>query len=302
MKKRLKDKGFSGVKSKFSPLYLILGIALLIYASSLIAVLLWALSTSFKNPLIDFELGNYVGLPKKIYFKNYLTVFDKFYVVVSTSNGREPVYFPELFKNSVMFALGNAFVQVSVTFIVAYAAARFKFVIGKVIYGIVIFGMILPIVGSQPSAIVLARQLGLYDSMLGMYVHKFNFLGMYFLVMHATLSAFPKDFDEAAQIDGANNLSVMLRIMLPLCSTTYFTILLLVFIAQWNDYTTPMLFLPSIPTISYGLRLMEGTDNATANTPVRMAACLVGAIPTLVLFMIFHDRLLNNLSIGGVKE
>ncbi len=302
MKKMFKDKGFSGVKSKFSPLYLILGIVLLIYASSLLAVLFWALSTSLKNPLIDFELGNYVGLPKKIYFNNYLTVFDKFYVVVSTANGREPVYFPELFKNSVMFALGNAFVQVSVTFIVAYATSRFKFAIGKIIYGIVIFGMILPIVGSQPSAIVLARQLGLYDSMIGMYVHKFNFLGMYFLVMHATLSAFPKDFDEAAQIDGANNLSVMLRIMLPLCSTTYFTILLLVFIAQWNDYTTPMLFLPSVPTISYGLRLMEGTDNATANTPVRMAACLVGAIPTLALFIIFHDRLLNNLSIGGVKE
>lgn len=302
MKKLFKDKAFSGVKSKFSPLYLVLGLVLLIYAVSLISVLLWALSTSLKHPLLDFELENYVGLPQKLHFQNYLTVFDRFYVNVKTANGFEPIYFPELFKNSVMFALGNALVQVSVTFVVAYAASRFNFFIGKIIYGIVIFGMILPIVGSQPSAIVLSRQLGLYDSMLGMYVHKFNFLGMYFLVLHATLAAFPKDFDEAAQIDGANNLSIMLRIMWPLCSTTYFTILLLVFIAQWNDYTTPMLFLPSIPTISYGLRLMEGTANETANTPVRMAACLVGAIPTLVLFIIFHDRLLNNLSIGGVKE
>ena len=298
MKKLKKSK-----QKKFSTLYLILGILLAIYVISLLSVLLWAFLTSFKHPLNDYRT-NHVGFPRQFYFQNYLTVFSKFFVHTS-GVGVTPrdVYFPELLLNSVLFALGNALVQVTVTFIVAYAASRFKFIIGKIIYGIVIVGMILPLVGSQPSAMVVSQRLGLYDSILGMYVHKFTFLGMYFLVFHATLGAFPKDYDEAAQIDGASNLSVMLRIMWPLSITTYFTVLLLVFIAQWNDYTTPMLFLPSFPTVAYGLRYFEtSTDNTLSSEPLRMAACLIAAIPTLTLFIIFHDRLLNNLSIGGVKE
>jgi ABC-type glycerol-3-phosphate transport system permease component len=288
---------------KFSVLYLILGIVLAIYAISFLYVLFWALSTSLKDPIFDFEIDNYAGLPRALHFENYATVVNAFFVRISTDEGTRKVYFIEMLTNSVLFALGNSLVQVTVTFLMAYAAARFKFFIGKVIYSVVIVGMILPIVGSQPSALAVSRQLGLYNSILGMYVHKFTFLGMYFLVFHAVLGAYPKDFDEAAQIDGASNLSVMLRIMWPLSATTYFTVLLLVFIAQWNDYTTPMLFMPDVPTIAYGLRTFDAsTDNDITNVPTRMAACLLGAIPTLALFVIFHDRLLNNVSLGGVKE
>lgn len=288
---------------KFSVLYLILGIVLAIYAISFLYVLFWALSTSLKDPIFDFEIDNYAGLPRALHFENYATVVNAFFVRISTDEGTRKVYFIEMLTNSVLFALGNSLVQVTVTFLMAYAAARFKFFIGKVIYSVVIVGMILPIVGSQPSALAVSRQLGLYNSILGMYVHKFTFLGMYFLVFHAVLGAYPKDFDEAAQIDGASNLSVMLRIMWPLSATTYFTVLLLVFIAQWNDYTTPMLFMPDVPTIAYGLRTFDAsTDNDITNVPTRMAACLLGAIPTLTLFVIFHDRLLNNVSLGGVKE
>lgn len=290
-------------RKKFSVLYLILGLFLALYALSMLFVLFWALSTSFKDPILDFEM-NYVGVPKSLHYQNYLTVIRQFFVKVKTvDGGNRNVLFPEMLLNSVLFAVGNALVQVTVTFIVAYAASRFKFFIGKVIYAIVIVGMILPIVGSQPSALAVSRQLGLYDSILGMYVHKFTFLGMYFLVFHATLGSFPKDYEEAAEIDGASNLSVMLRIMWPLSITTYCTVLLLVFIAQWNDYTTPMLFMPNVPTIAYGLRSFDNSsNNEITNVPTRMAACLLGAIPTLTLFIIFHDRLLNNISLGGVKE
>ena len=130
-----------------------------------------------------------------------------------------------------------------------------------------------------------------------------HYLGMYFLVMHATLKAYPKDFDEAAQIDGASNLAVMFKIMFPLSITTFCTILLLMFIQHWNNYSSPMLFMPNIPTLAYALRLFDTTtDPELTNTPAKLAACLIAAIPTLTLFLIFHDRLLNNVSIGGVKE
>lgn len=288
---------------KFSPLFLILGIFLTIYAISMLAVLFWACYTSLKEPLIAFT-EDAIWFPKQIYWGNYVTVFSKFAVKTTTTG--ENVDFWRMLLYSVLYAVGNALCRSCVLFIVAYAAARFKFAVGKIIYGIVIVGMILPIVGAQPSMIAVARQLGIYDSIPGMYLQKANFMGMHFLIFHATLSAFPKDFDEAAQIDGAGNLSVMLRIMWPLCMTTFATILLLNFISEWNDYNTPMMFLPTFPTISYGLWSFNngtgGDGNSTAYTPVKVAACFLAALPTLLLFTIFHDRLLTNLSIGGVKE
>lgn len=289
----------SKMKRKFSPLFCALGIILTIYVISLFIPLIWAFLAALKEPAVEY-MENMLGFPREIYFGNFLNVFSKFNVPIE---GGEPVYFFEMLANSLLYAVGNAFFHVAIIFIVAYAAARFKFVVGKFIYFTVILGMILPLVGSQPSMLALANKLRLIDTMWGQWLMNAHYLGMYFLVMHATLLSFPKDYDEAAQIDGASNLTVMLKIMFPLCITTFCTIFLLMFIQHWNNYTSPMLFMPNIPTLSYGLwTFVESTDPVLTNDPSRLAGCVVVAIPTLVLFLIFHDRLLNNVSIGGVKE
>ncbi|MBQ9756744.1 MAG: carbohydrate ABC transporter permease [Clostridia bacterium] len=296
----------SGMKNKFSPLFLVLGIVLAIYAISLFIPIVWAILTSLKDNINDLlwndrlQAPNTFGLPDPFKFENYSVVFNYFFVPIDS--GRD-VMFPELLINSLLYATGNAIAHTTVIFIVAYACARFDFKIGKVIYFTVILGMILPLVGSQPSMVAVAKQMGLYDTMWGQWLMNAHYLGMYFLVMHATLKAYPKDFDEAAQIDGANNLSVMFKIMFPLSITTFSTILLLMFIQHWNNYTSPMLLMPNIPTVAYALRYFDTTsNNDLTNTPSKLAACLLVAVPTLTLFLIFHDRLLNNVSIGGVKE
>ena len=127
---------------------------------------------------------------------------------------------------------------------------------------------------------------------------------MYFLVFYETLRAFPKDFAEAAYIDGAGNFTVMIKIMAPLSATTYFTIALLLFVQFWNDYTTPMLYMPNVPTLAYGLYYFVDLSriNEVNSQPMRLAACIMMVIPTLALFLAFHNKLLSNVTIGGVKE
>ena len=287
------------MKNKFSPLFLVLGIVLAVYAVSLFIPLFWAVLTSLKEPNIEYY-ENMLGFPKGFYTQNFLNVFNEFYVKIDSG---ENIYFFEMMLNSLLYAMGNALCHTIVIFIVAYAVARFKFVVGKFIYFTVILGMILPLVGSQPSMLALAHKLRLVDTMWGQWLMNAHYLGMYFLVMHATLLSFPKDYDEAAQIDGASNLTVMFKIMFPLSITTFSTILLLMFIQHWNNYSAPMLFMPNIPTLAYGLSTFNNSTNPVlTNTPSRLAACVTVAVPTLILFLIFHDRLLNNVSIGGVKE
>ncbi len=137
-----------------------------------------------------------------------------------------------------------------------------------------------------------------------MCVMKSCFLGVYVLVFYAVWQAFPKDFSEAACIDGANNYAVMFRVIIPLSLPTFFTIVLLLFVQFWNDYTTPMLFMPNVPTLAYGLYYFVDLSriNEVNTTPMRLSACIMMLIPTLTLFLIFHNKLLNNVTIGGVKE
>lgn len=286
----------------FSLLLTGIGIVLAIYALIMITLLVWGAYTSFKDPL-DYRIDN-LGLPPVWQFSNYITVIDNFFVVDTSVTPTRDIYLMEMLCNSLLYAGGSAFLQATVQFIMAYLASRFHFKFGKIVYFLVIVGMTVPIVGSEPSALAIANNLNLRDSIFGMWLMKSYFLGMYFLIFFETLKAFPKDFSEAAYIDGASNTRVMFQIIAPLTKTTYLTIVLLLFVQFWNDYTTPMLFMPNVPTLSYGLYtfVMGKSVDAIANEPMRLCACFLLLIPILVLFAVFHDKLLSNVTLGGVKE
>ena len=109
-------------------------------------------------------------------------------------------------------------------------------------------------------------------------------------------------YTEAAKIDGAGNLAVLLRIILPLVRNTFFTVMLINFIAFWNDYQTPLIYMPSYPTIALGMFYMASTtENGLSTVPMRMTGAMLMLIPILVLFLCFHKRLLGNLTVGGIK-
>ena len=300
MKIRTKSKNRISGHSVF---WTIVGIFLAVYAVSLFIPLIWGFISSFKGK-IDFRL-NMFGLPEEWLFSNYASVLKYFFIKVESGASFRNVYIPEMLLNSILYAVGSAFIQATVQFVMAYVAARFsKFKLSKIIYAIVIIGLIVPIVGSEASALSIAQHLNLKDRILGMYVMKSYFLGMYFLVFYETLKAFPKDYDEAARVDGASNLTIMLGIIAPLAKNTYFTIVLLLFVTYWNDYTTPMLFMPNVPTLSYGLYYFSDLSriNEVNTTPMRLGACMMMLVPTLTLFILFHNKLLSNITIGGVKE
>ena len=279
-----------------------LGLLLLIYSISLFVPLIWGVFSSFKGKL-EF-ITNKFGIPKEWLFSNYSTVIKYFFYKLDSAHGLREVYIPEMLLNSFVYAFGAALFQAIVQFITAYAAARFDFKIGNVLYTIVIVAMIIPIVGSEPSTLAIASALNLRDSIIGMYLMKSYFLGIYFLVFYEMLRALPKDYEEAAYIDGAGNFTVMLRIMAPLSASVFFTVVLLLFVGFWNDYATPMLFMPNKPTLAYGLYYFVDLCriNEVNSQPMRLAACVMMLLPTLILFLIFHNRLLSNVNIGGIKE
>lgn len=279
-----------------------LGFAVLFaYAFSMIAILVWSFLTSFKGRLDFYE--NPIGFPSAFEFSNFVTAIENFYVDVPKGAQTVRVEFLQLSLNSILYALGGSFVNVFVCCIVAYVTARFHYKFSTILYTIVLVVMIVPVVGNLPSEIQMLRNLHLYDTIIGAWVLKANFLGMYFMVFHATFKRVPNDFTEAAQIDGAGNLRVFFSIMLPMVKTTFTTIMLIRFIEYWNDYQMPLMYIPSYPTLSYGLYdYTQGLRPATAGTPMQLAGCMILFVPIFLIFILFQKRLMGNISMGGIKE
>ena len=132
-----------------------------------------------------------------------------------------------------------------------------------------------------------------------MYILQANFLGMYFLVFYATFRSLSWEYAEAAFVDGASHFTVMTRIMLPLVKSTILAVGVMVFIGFWNDYQTPMIYMPSHATISFGLFQFT---NASGGSPSEVpAASIVVMLPMLIIFIILKDKFIGNLTVGGIK-
>ena len=288
-------------KEKVSVLSVVLFFILAVYSVSMLYPMFWALITSVKEQY-DF-LDNVLGMPSKVMIENFATVFQHFSAPAKVGDVQEMHGFGQMFINTILYVGGSALVATFVPCITAYVTAKFpEKKMSSVVYGIVIVTMMIPIVGSYPSEISMLQNLGLYNTLLGAWIQKANFLGVYFLVFYAAFKGLAKDYSEAAEIDGAGEFTVMTQIMLPLVKNAFFTVFLVKFVEFWNDYQVPLLYLPSRPTFSYGLYYVSNyTGNMISTVPMRMAGCIIILIPILALFIAFSDKLMGNITLGGVK-
>ena len=283
---------------------------LIVYSIIFFTVMVWGFFTSVQSIRWFETYKNQVWpeslLPWKWEFRNYYDVFMSFQLTTKVKT----FFVQDMFLNSILYAGIGAFLHATVSCLMAYLVAKFKYKTSGIIYWLVIMTMTIPIVGSDISNIQLLDTLGLYDEFLGAWLLKFNFTGTYFLVFHATFARIPDDYAEAANIDGAGETTIFLRIIFPMVSSTFFTVFLLYLISLWNDYQVPLLYLPSHPTLSYGLQVLSrGTLQADETggidygyIPYRLASCFMVALPIMIVFLLFRKRIMNKLDMGGIKE
>ncbi len=286
-------------REKLSPLSIVIVIFLILYCFILLFLLGWGLLSSFKDYRTDFRI-NPVGWPTKFTFDNFVTVYSRF--SISIHNGNDSVSFPMLFLYGFLYSFGCAFAATLIPCITSYLCAKFNYKLSKIIYLIVVIAMILPIVGSLPAEIAMAKRLGLYNQIWGTWILKANFLGMYFIVFYNYFKSLPNAYIEAAKIDGAGNMRILLQLILPMARPIFLTVMLINFITFWNDYQVPLIYLPDYPTIAVGMYNMAFlTTNEISNVPCRCAAAALMLLPVLIIFLAFHKKLLGNLTMGGIK-
>ncbi len=313
-------------KYEWNAYSIIVGISLIIYAISFIVPLLWGLNTSLKSEFQFFLKNDVLGLPNMEHwardietpgqlFGNYIVAFrfmnfkntaqyvvgifnQRVVQVTNEANIFECVY------HTLVYALGCSISFLVVTISVGYLCAKYRYKFSDFVYAIVIFCMVMPTQNTQPAMIQLLRALNVFNKHISMWLTGASFRSMYFLIFYGFFKDLPNTYNEAAEIDGASQFATMLRICIPLCAKISSTIVLIQFVAAWNNYSVPMIYLPTLPTLAYAIYYLIYVQTGSILTIVpRKVACLMClAIPILVLFVFLKDRLMGNISIGGIKE
>ena len=187
----------------------------------------------------------------------------------------------------------------------AYITAKYDYAWCKALHLINIVIMCIPVVGRYPTELTFLRNSRLYDNMLGNFIQKMTGGGTYYLVYYAFFKGVSDVYRDAASIDGASEFTITFRIYFPLAQKMILTVFLIQFVNLWNDYQTLYLYLPSYPTFAYMVfyKVIEATDNTMfQELPMKTAACMFLAVPILILFIIFKDKLMGSISLGGIKE
>ncbi len=278
---------------------------LVIYALAIFALMLWGFSASFRT--YESIVESPWGVFKNVSLKNYLGVYEQFATQKEYNGGFKTVYFEEMFLNSLLYAGGGAILQTLCTAAVAYCTAKYDNWCSKIIHYTVIVTLSLPIVGNLASMLTVTKKLNLFDSIIGSWIMKFGFNNIYYMIFYAFFRKLSWEYAESAFLDGGNHYTVFFRIMLPLAIPIIATIFLLNFIQYWNDFDTPYMFLPNHTTsaVLLYMSIIGGGGTWVGPTPIDIAMQLAAAfmvfLPIFILFMIFRNKIMGNLSEGGIK-
>ena len=167
-----------------------------------------------------------------------------------------------------------------------------------------LFVIIFPIVGGLASSLQVSHFLGRYDNLLMMCItgaHPFTGLGL--LIQMGFYEAIPKEMMEAAQIDGANHWQTFINIHFPVILPTFFLYYMLAIFGSWNDYQTPLVWLPSYPNVALGIyQFQYDAAKYAATLPQVLAGFVYMSIPTVVFYFLNQELLTSRMVMAGLKE
>ncbi len=307
IKEKLKEKKLERLQDKYSKkhdilykrhkgekaLFIFMFIIFVIFTISFIFPFLWVLMNSFKS---QGEFAkDFMSFPSAITFKNYADAF----VFKNRATNNFTIF--QMMGMSVIIAGIGTLVTVFTSSAAAYVVAKYKFPGRNLIFSVVIFSLIVPIVGSLPSQIQLMDKMHLSNTVIGCIFLYSGGFGMNFLLLYSFFKNLSWTYVEAARIDGASDFKIFFRIIVPMAKGPIIAISIIQLIGLWNDYLTPSIYLPKKPTIAVGLKYLGDTLISSGNYTLLFATIILTLIPILTIFCMFSKTIMENTSVGGLK-
>lgn len=248
----------------------------------------WMASTSFKmeNEIFTVPIS---WLPKHITFQNYARALE----VV-------PIFTCML--NTVIIAVPKILGEVFVSALVAFGFARFEFKGRNAMFMIMLATMMLPYEVTMIPTFMAWSGLGFADSYVPLTLPAFCGSASYIFFLKMYFETVPRDYEEAAWIDGASNLRVFRMIFLPLAKPALITICLWSFMGTWNDLLGQLIYIDSQSkyTVQLALASFSSMTGETLWGPL-MAASFMALIPVIVLLLYAQKYFMEGVKMGGIK-
>ncbi len=281
--------------------YIIVWILMALWAILLLYPVFWLLLNSLKTTEQYYDNIFYAKpfeFPTEWTFSNYRDAF----LNISLGGKTQANFFTMLF-NTLWYSALRVGMGIFVPLATAYAMAKYKFPGRSLIYTIVIITFTLPVFGTNGAAFTFYYDLGLYNTPWYVVFTGLAGFGGSFLMMYGYFKSISWNYAEAVYIDGGNDYTIFFRIMIPMAAPIMTTFGIMSFIGAWNDSGTMLIYLPDYPTLASGVfELSNGNDTLRyTDPPAYFALLAIMALPVVIVFIIFSDKIMNNLSIGGIK-
>ncbi len=249
--------------------------------------LLWLVVSSFKSD------ADVIRWPPAFLPKEWLTSQYEYVV--------EAIPILSMLKNTVVFAGSVTLVSLLFDSLAAYAFARMEFRGKNVLFTIILLTMMVPFQIIMIPLYIEEYKLGILDTLLGLILPRAS--GAYGIYMLTSFfSRIPKSLEEAARLDGLNNLQIYRRIVIPLSKPALISLGIYHFMNNWNDLLYPMMLTSSVEnrTLSAGLAVLVGS-NSIKYGPT-LAATVISICPLLLLFLFGQRFFIEGIATSGVKE
>lgn len=266
------------------PIYYVIMFA--VATISLYPIFLMFLS-SFKSSAEIFK--NPLGLPTSFSLDTYRTLLSK-------------IPFDQYFINSVIVSVTSVVLVVIFCSLAAFYIARFNFSWNNAIFFLFLLGMMIPIKLGIVPLFILMRDLGLINSLWSLiFMNIATGTPITMLILTGFFRTMPMELEEAARIDGAGNLRTLWHVLLPLMRPALGTVVIINFIASWNDFFFPLIFITEKAKMTIPVGMLSLFGEHSADWGSLFAGLTLASLPMMVLFLIASKQFMEGLTAGAVK-
>ncbi|HIU45185.1 MAG TPA: carbohydrate ABC transporter permease [Candidatus Enteromonas pullicola] len=284
---------------------LIAFLILLLVSVLMLLPIIWGVFGSFRD-YNDFNLHASSFLPSNwdaFTFDGYAELFSKTEFIPSQANEYYPIW--NWLFNSLIVAIGGTLLYLLIASLAAYAFVFLDFKYSNRIFYFLIGTMTIPGIISTAPQLINMNMLGFYKSLMGLIAPSLGGVYGVFLIRQFFLSI-PHDLIENARLDGASNLAIFRRIVLPLGKSALFVQGLFGFMAAWNDVQWAQLIIGSAPrttwTLAYGLKVISDNSESYEAITLSLASAVIAMIPIFIVYLLAQSKIIEGVAQTGIKH
>lgn len=272
-------------KTKYKVLYFCMFGILLLWCAGVILPVLWIILSGFKEPNEMYSIPVKI-LPDKIELSKLADVWNK-------------MKFYRYYINTFVMAGGCVLVDLAVSGIGGYVFSRVKPKGYRILYTVCFTLMLLPNAGGTVPLYMIFKRLNVLNTYIPMYLMSIVNIFHIFL-FKSFFDGISESLVEAARVDGATNIGIFFKIILPLSTPIFITVAVLSFNGQMSTFLWPYLTIRDSDKTVLGVYIYQ-MKNVGYTVDYQMLALLFSMLPQIIIFALFQKKIIGGINVGGVK-